>query len=93
MPIKKRFGNGFKAKVALSALKGDKTFAELSSEFGVHPTQINKWKKKLLEQAPGLFSHKDDSGQKDKERLVEKLYTHIGQLQVECDWLKKKLDF
>ena len=93
MPIKKRFGNGFKAKVALSALKGDKTFAELSSEFSVHPTQINKWKKKLLEQAPGLFSHKDDSGQKDKERLIEKLYTHIGQLQVECDWLKKKLNF
>lgn len=89
MPIKKRFGNGFKAKVAFSALKGDKTLAELSSEFGVHSTQITKWKKKLSEQAPGLFSHKDNSNQKDKEDLIEKLYTHIGQLQVECDWLKK----
>lgn len=93
MPIKKRFSNGFKAKVALSALKGDKTLAELSSEFGVHSIQINRWKKKLLEQAPALFSPKDDSSKKDKEQLIENLYKHIGQLQVERDWLKKKLDF
>ena len=89
MPVRKRFSNGFKAKVALSALKGDKTFTGLSSEFGVHSIQINRWKKKLLEQAPALFSYKDNSSQKDKEHLIEKLYKHIGQLQVEHDWLKK----
>lgn len=83
MPIKKRFSNGFKAKVALSAFRGNKTLAELSSEFGVHSAQINRWKKKLLEQAPALFSHKNDTTQpvgetKDKEHLVENLYKHIG---------------
>ena len=94
MSIKKRFSNGFKAKVALSALKGDKTFAELSSEFGVHSIQINRWKKKLLEQPTQHYSPLRMTAVKEtKSNLKEKLYRYIGQLQVECDWLKKKLDF
>ena len=80
----------FKAKVALAAAKGDKTIAELASEFDVHPNQIAQWKKQLLQSLPELFSR---SRQKEKQKhdvLTEYLYQQIGQLKVELDWLKKK---
>ena len=80
----------FKAKVAFAAAKGDKTIAELASEFDVHPNQIAQWKKQLLQSLPELFSrsrHKEKQKQND---LTEYLYQQIGQLKVELDWLKKK---
>ena len=80
----------FKAKVALEAVKGEKTMAELSSQYGVHANQIRQWKKRVLEELPGLFSKKRERGEKDKEELVGDLYRQIGQLKVELDWLKKK---
>ena len=79
-----------KAKVALEALKGEKTIAQLSSQFGVHPNQIGKWKKELLERLPEIFSSKWRKEHKPDEELVEELYKQIGQLKVELDWLKKK---
>lgn len=91
MRMRKQFGKEFKAKVGLAAMKGDKTVAELSSQFGVHASQIQAWKKVVLEGLPGLFSGKRPSWQKEQEGLVEDLYKNIGQLQVENDWLKKKL--
>lgn len=87
---KKTFSSEFKAKVAIEALKGHKTTNELATEFEVHPTQINTWKKQLLEESKHLFSGKNE---KDLESLTEerdRLYTRIGQLSVELDWLKKK---
>lgn len=88
--MRKTFDAAFKAKVALMALKEEKTMAELSSQYGVHPNQISKWKKLVLERLPSLF---DKRGNTDKERpdpVIDELYKQIGQLQVEKDWLKKK---
>ena len=78
----------FKAKVALAAAKGDKTIAELASQYEVHPSQIAKWKKQLLESLPEIFSCRQN-----QEALTAQLYQQIGQLKVELDWLKKKSGF
>ena len=91
--MRKQFSNEFKAKVALEALKGLKTTAELSSEYSVHTTQINQWKKELQEGIAGIFAGKRGSADKEKDVLLERLYNQIGQIQVENNWLKKKLPF
>jgi len=91
--IRKQFSKEFKAKVALEAMRGLKTTAELSSEYGVHSTQINQWKKELQEGVAGIFERGKNADEKEQEKLVDRLYRQIGQLQVECDWLKKKLPF
>ncbi len=87
---RKLFSGSQKAKLALSALKGDKTINELSQESGVHPTQINQWKKELQERAVELFENKRGPKPVDEQSDPEKLYAKIGQLNVELDWLKKK---
>ena len=91
--IRKQFSKEFKAKVALEAAKGLKTTAEISSEFGVHPSQVAQWKNELREGLAEIFSRKESAEEKDKERLIDELYKQIGQLQVEIGWLKKKLPF
>lgn len=88
--IRKSYNAAFKAKVALEAVKKEKTIAQLSSEYGVHANQINKWRKQLLEKLPGLFSDKRKEKEKHTEALQDELYKQIGQLKVELDWLKKK---
>ena len=80
----------FKSKVALAAIKGDKTIAELAGEYEVHPNQITQWKKQLLESVPEIFSRRRQNDQRDQETLTSELYQQIGQLKVELDWLKKK---
>ena len=87
---RRKFSESFKAKVALAAVKGDRTLAELASEFGVHANQITKWKRQLLDGLPGVFSdgHREDLRQ--QQALTDRLYQQIGQLKVELDWLKKK---
>lgn len=84
------YGADFKARVALEALKGHKTINELVSHFGVHPTQINKWKKQLQNELPQIFSNRGEKREQDHEALQAQLYQQIGQLKVELDWLKKK---
>ena len=88
--LRKRHDAAFKAKVALEAAKGEKTIAQLSSEFGVHANQIRQWRKQLLEKLPRLFSDRRRKQEKDDENLRSELYQQIGQLKVELDWLKKK---
>lgn len=91
--VKKKFSKEFKAKVAIEAMKGLKTTAEISSEYSVHPTQIAKWKNELRAGLPEIFSDKKDSEEKNKEQVIDNLYKRIGQLEMENDWLKKKLPF
>jgi len=81
----------FKAKVALEAVKREKTLAQLSSEFGIHTNQIRQWRKQLLEELPRLFSDRRRKEDRDREELLFELYQQIGQLKVELDWLKKNL--
>jgi len=88
--MKKTHDAALKAKVALEALKGEKTMTQLSSLYGVHPNQISRWKKELLARLPEIFSGKWKKEHKTGEELVEELYKQIGQLKVELDWLKKK---
>jgi putative transposase len=80
----------FKAKVALAAIKADKTTAELSQEFQVHPTQITTWKKELTDALPEIFSLRRNQDLQEQHALTDRLYQQIGQLKVELDWLKKK---
>ena len=88
--IRKSYSSAFKAKVALEAIKKEKTMSQLSSEYGVHSNQINQWRKRLLEELPEVFSNKKQKKEKDTEDLQDELYRQIGQLKVELDWLKKK---
>lgn len=88
--MRKRHDAAFKARVALEAIKSEKTIAQLSSEYGVHANQIAKWKKHLLKELPALFSDKRKKVEQDNEELENELYQQIGQLKVELEWLKKK---
>jgi transposase len=84
------FGGAFRAKVALAAVKGDKTLAQLAEQFQVHPNQVSTWRKELIERAAQLFE--DGRRRKPDDSLVsqEELYEQIGRLKMEVDWLKKK---
>lgn len=84
----------FKTKVVLEALKGVKTLAQLSSDFGIHAQQITDWKRQALDGIPTLFESpttKLSFTTEQKEQLEGPLFQQIGQLKVENDWLKKKL--
>ena len=87
---RKKYSAQFKAKVAIEAVKGNKTVNEIAGEYGVHPTQIQQWKKQLLEELPNIFSRKRASKANETEELTAQLYQQIGQLKVELDWVKKK---
>jgi len=87
---RRRFSAEFKAKVALEAVRGHKTVAELAGEYEVHANQITQWKKQLLGSLPTVFGRRREQDATDQEELTNRLYQQIGQLKVELDWLKKK---
>jgi len=88
---RKQYSPKFKARVAVEAIRGEKTLSQLGSQFKVHPIQIAKWRKSALEQLPELFvdgrTRKAGNGDTDSSAL----YEEIGRLKVELDWLKKKV--
>ncbi len=88
---RRSFSADFKARVALEALREQKTMNELASEFGVHPNLIREWKKQALSELPQVFSSRKASEEKTQEAERERMFQQIGQLQYELAWLKKKV--
>ncbi|UWQ35365.1 IS3 family transposase (plasmid) [Leisingera sp. M527] len=91
MSKRKNHSPEFKAKVALEALKGERTVAELASQFGVHPTMIHSWKRALLEGASGVFERGGKKTPEIDEEQVKELHAKIGELAVANDFLSRKL--
>ena len=90
MKIRRQHSAQFKAKVALEAIKAERTLNDIAAEYEVHPVQVQQWKKLALEGMASVFDSKKDQTAADHEALTAQLYQQIGQLKVEVDWLKKK---
>lgn len=91
MNKRKRYSAEFKAKVALDALKEQKTLSELANQYQIHSVQISTWKKQLLDGSALIFKNSTNNNQKKQQNLEAHLYQEIGRLKIELDWLKKKL--
>jgi putative transposase len=87
--IRKRYSAELKTKVALEAIKGQKTANKIASEYGVHPSQIAQWKKQALDGLPEVFSTRASQQRQSEEALIANLYQEIGHLKVQLDWLEK----
>ena len=87
---RKQYSADLKAKIAIEAVKGQRTIQEIASHYGVHPNQVTQWKKQLLESAAEAFSNGRVRDGETDEQLKAELYQQVGKLQVELDWLKKK---
>ena len=90
--MRKKIEPGLKARVALQAIRGEKTVAQIASEYSVHPNQISQWKSILVSQAADLFSKSENTALVRQQELADNLHRTVGELKVENDWLKKKLD-
>jgi putative transposase len=88
---RKQHTAAFKAQVALAAVRGDRTVNELASQYGVHPTLIHGWKKQLLAGADQVFGNGRKAVVADAEAEKAELFEQIGRLQMELEWLKKKV--
>lgn len=91
MKTRRRFTSEFKARVALEALRGDKTIQEIAARHEVHPNQISTWKRQAMEGLSAVFSNGSDQERHDHEAEIRDLHAKIGQLTVERDFLSKGL--
>ena len=87
---RKKHSGAFKAKVAVEAVRGERTLNELAAQFEIHPTQVVQWKQRLLAGASDLFTGGVERDAAQEAQLRDQLYQQIGQMKVELDWLKKK---
>ena len=88
---RRKHSPAFKARVALEALKGEETVAQIASRYEVHTNMVTKWKKALQDEAATIFSEDHARKKKEDENLVARLYQEIGQLKVEKDFLDRAL--
>jgi len=88
--MRRQHDAAIKAKVALEAIRGEKTIARIAGEYGIHPNQIRLWRARALAALPAVFSKGAAKSEKDHAELEEELFRQIGRLKVENDWLKKK---
>ena len=91
MTTRRRFTADFKAKVALEALRGDKTIQEIASRHKVHPNQVSTLKRQAMDGLGSVFSNGADAASRDREAAIHDLHAKIGQLTVERDFLAKGL--
>jgi len=89
---RKSYSPAEKARIALEAIKGNLTAAEITAQYDVHTTQVSQWKRQALDSLPELFTNKTKALQVDYESQFAELYQQIGRLKVENDFLKKKSD-
>jgi len=87
---RKQYSSEFKFRVALEAVKEQKTINEIASNRGVHPTQVRDWKKKLVDEGPSVFGRNLVKQIREREVRETELYEQIGRLKMELEWLKKK---
>ena len=87
---RKQYSPKFKARVAIEAIRGERTLSQLGSQFKVHPMQIAKWRKAALEQLPELFVDGRSRKSRNEETDKDALFEEIGRLKMELDWLQKK---
>lgn len=85
-----RYSAELKAKVALEAIRGQKTINQIASEYDVHPNQVGSWKKQVLQLLPEVFSNRKARSREEEQAKMDALYQQIGQLQVELAFLKKR---
>ena len=87
---RKQYSADLKGKIAVEAIKGQRTIQEIASHYGIHPTMVTNWKKQLLDGATEIFSNGRTHTAEADEQLKAELYQQIGKLQVDLEWLKKK---
>lgn len=93
MSVRKKYSADFKTKIVLEILKEEKSLSQISSEYGIHTTQLNRWKKQALEGLPQLFTDERkslDAMRNGYEKQIQDLYAEVGRLTTQLNWLKKK---
>jgi transposase-like protein len=89
--MRNKYSDSFKAKIALEAISGDKTLAEMSSEHGIHVNMIQKWKKEAIDKLPFIFQTKKTKTATVEGKDLDELLKIIGQQKIEIEWMKKKV--
>jgi transposase-like protein len=87
---RRNFSAEMKSRIALEAIKGQKTIQEIASHYGVHPNQVTNWKRQAVEGLSMVFADRRSRSETNEETVKAELYQQIGEMKVELDWLKKR---